>query len=187
MPDFAIEALHSPVFTYEAKILPNVESSYPGTTIGSLARAIADCQLARSENSPQRFYSMSDQIRHERSDYYNLLEQTQQGTLDVTPWLEWFLGCLGRAFDRTETTLAVVMSKSRFWERAARMTINARQRIVLNRLLDGFTGKLTTQKWAALAKCSHDTALRDIQGLIEQGLLKRDEAGGRSTSYALVL
>jgi Fic family protein len=154
---------------------------------GRIARAIADWQLARSENSAQRFYSMSAQIRRERNDYYNILERTQKGTLDITPWLEWFLGCLGRAFDGTETTLEAVMRKARFWERAARLTINDRQRLVLNRLLDGFTGKLTTKKWAVLAKCSHDTALRDIRRLIDQGLLKTDEAGGRSTSYSLAL
>jgi len=154
---------------------------------GRIARAIADWQLARSENSAQRFYSMSAQIRHERNDYYDILERTQKGTLDVTPWLEWFLGCLGRAFDGTETTLEAVMRKARFWERAARLTINDRQRLVLNRLLDGFTGKLTTKKWAVLAKCSHDTALRDIQSLIDEGLLKKDEGGGRSTSYSLIL
>lgn len=154
---------------------------------GRIARAIADWQLARSENSAQRFYSMSAQIRHERSDYYAMLERTQKGTLDVTPWLEWFLGCLGRAFDGTETTLEAVMRKARFWERAGRLTINDRQRLMLNRLLDGFTGKLTTKKWAVLAKSSHDTALRDIQSLVGQGLLKKDEGGGRSTSYALAL
>ncbi len=154
---------------------------------GRIARAIADLQLARSENSAQRFYSMSAQIRHERNDYYDILEHTQKGSLDVTPWLDWFLGCLGRAFDGTEATLATVMGKARFWERAARLSINERQRLVLNRLLDGFTGKLTTKKWALIAKSSHDTALRDIQGLIDQGLLKKDEGGGRSTSYSLVL
>lgn len=154
---------------------------------GRIARAIADWQLARSENSAQRFYSMSAQIRHERNDYYGTLERTQKGTLDVTPWLEWFLGCLGRAFAGTETTLATVLRKARFWERAARLTINDRQRLVLNRLLDGFTGKLTTKKWAVLAKSSHDTALRDIQSLIDQGLLTKDEGGGRSTSYSLIL
>ena len=115
---------------------------------GRIARAIADWQLARSENNTQRFYSMSAQIRHERKDYYDILERTQKGTLDVTPWLEWFLGCLGRAFDRTETTLEAVTRKARFWERAARLTLNDRQRLVLNRLLDGFAGKLTTKKWA---------------------------------------
>jgi Fic family protein len=154
---------------------------------GRIARAIADWQLARSENSTQRFYSMSAQIRQERNEYYDILERTQKGTLDVTPWLEWFLGCLGRAFDGAETTLAAVLRKARFWDRAAGLSVNDRQRLVLNRLLDGFTGKLTTQKWAALAKCSHDTALRDIRSLIDQDLLRKDESGGRSTSYSLVL
>ena len=152
---------------------------------GRIARAIADWQLARSENSAQRFYSMSAQIRHERNDYYDVLERTQKGTLDITPWLEWFLGCLGRAFSATETTLATVLRKARFWERAASLSINDRQRAILNLLLDGLEGKLTTQKWASLAKCSHDTALRDIQNLIDQGLLTKDEGGGRSTSYSL--
>ncbi len=154
---------------------------------GRIARAITDWLLARSENSAQRFYSMSAQVRHERNDYYNILERTQKGTLDVTPWLEWFLGCLGRSFDGTEATLSSVLRKARFWERAAPLAINERQRRVLNQLLDGFTGKLTTKKWAALAKCSHDTALRDIHSLIEQGLLKKDEGGGRSTSYSIGL
>ena len=153
---------------------------------GRIARAIADWALARSENSPQRFYSMSAQIRHERNDYYNILEATQKGTLDVTPWMEWFLACLRRAFDGTEVTLGAVLRKARFWEKYARVQVNARQRDVINRLLDGFTGKLTTTKWATLEKCSHDTALRDIQGLIEQGLLRKDPGGGRSTSYSLV-
>ena len=154
---------------------------------GRMARAIADWQLARSENSAQRFYSMSAQIRRERNDYYDILERTQRGTLDITPWLEWFLGCLGRAFDGTESTLGAVMRKARFWDRASRLTINDRQRLVLNRVLDGFIGTLTTKKWAVLAKSSHDTALRDIQSLIDQGLLRKDEGGGRSTSYSLVL
>jgi Fic family protein len=153
---------------------------------GRIARAIADWALARSDNSPQRFYSMSAQIRHERNDYYDILETTQKGTLDVTPWMEWFLVCLGRAFDRTEVTLGAVLRKARFWEKYARVQINARQRNVINRLLDGLTGKLTTTKWAKLEKCSHDTALRDIQGLVERGVLHKDPGGGRSTSYSLV-
>jgi Fic family protein len=152
---------------------------------GRIARAIADWALARSESSPQRFYSMSAQIRHERNDYYNILEKTQKGTLDVTPWMKWFLACLGRAFDGTEVTLGAVLRKARFWEKYARVQVNVRQRDVINRLLDGFSGKLTTTKWAKLEKCSHDTALRDIQGLLEQGLLHKDPGGGRSTSYSL--
>ena len=152
---------------------------------GRIARAIADWQLARSEHSAQRFYSMSAQIRHERNDYYGILERTQKGTLNVTPWMEWFLGCLGRAFEGTDTTLAAVLRKARFWESHVRVRMNDRQRAILNRLLDGFTGKLTTTKWATLTKCSHDTALRDIQDLIEHGILKKDPGGGRSTSYSL--
>jgi len=152
---------------------------------GRIARAIADWALARSENSPQRFYSMSAQIQHERNAYYDILEQTQRGSLDVTPWMQWFLGCLGRAFDGTETTLAAVLHKARFWERHARVPINDRQREIVNRLLDGFEGNLTTMKWATLTKTSHDTALRDIQDLIDHGILKKAAGGGRSTSYAL--
>lgn len=152
---------------------------------GRIARAIADWALARSEGSSQRFYSMSAQICEERRDYYALLERTQQGPLDVTPWMQWFLACLGRAFARTETTLAEVLRKSRFWERHAAVRLNERQRNVITRLLDGFDGKLTTTKWAALTKSSHDTALRDIQMLIAAGILTRDASGGRSTSYSL--
>ena len=153
---------------------------------GRIARAIADWALARSEHSPQRFYSMSAQIRQERNDYYDILEQTQKGTLDVTPWMEWFLGCLRRAFDGTEVTLGSVLRKARFWDKHARVPLNDRQRDIVNRLLDGFEGKLTTTKWAKLEQCSHDTALRDIQSLIDLGLLQRDAGGGRSTSYSLV-
>ena len=152
---------------------------------GRIARAIADWALARSEGSCQRFYSMSAQIRQERRAYYDILERTQKGTLDVTPWVEWFLGCLGRAFEGTEATLAGVLRKARFWERHSNTAINERQRAILNRLLDGLTGKLTTSKWAALAKSSHDTALRDIRDLVERGVLRKDEGGGRSTSYSL--
>ena len=129
---------------------------------------------------------MSAEIRHERDEYYDILETTQKGTLDVTPWMEWFLVCLGRTFDGTEVTLGAVLRKARFWEKNARMQVNPRQRDVVNRLLDGLTGKLTTTKWAKLEKCSHDTALRDIQSLIERGVLHKDPAGGRSTSYSLV-
>jgi Fic family protein len=152
---------------------------------GRIARAIADWALARSENSPQRFYSMSAQIQHERDAYYNILEKTQKGSLDVTSWMEWFLGCLGRAFDGTETTLAAVLHKARFWESHANTPINDRQREIVNRLLDGFEGRLTTVKWAKLTKTSHDTALRDIHDLIERNILKQDAGGGRSTSYFL--
>jgi Fic family protein len=152
---------------------------------GRIARAIADWALARSEKSPQRFYSMSAQIQHERNTYYDMLERTQKGSLDVTPWMEWFLGCLGRACDGTQTTPAAVLHKARFWESHANIPINDRQRDIVNRLLDGFEGNLTTVKWAKLTKTSHDTGLRDIQDLIERGILKKDAGGGRSTSYSL--
>ena len=152
---------------------------------GRIARAIADMALARSEKSPQRFYSMSSQIRQERSAYYEILEKTQKGTLDITPWMEWFLGCLGRAIDGAQTTLSAVLAKARFWNVIAGIAINDRQRLVLNRLLDSFEGKLTTSKYAKLAKCSPDTALRDILQLVERGILARNPKGGRSTSYTL--
>ena len=152
---------------------------------GRIARAIADMALARSEQSPQRFYSMSAQIRRERNAYYDVLEATQKNDLDVTPWLQWFLVCLSRAFDKSENVLAKVFKKARFWERHAGAALNDRQRAMLNRLLGGFEGKLTSSKWAKIEKCSQDTALRDIDDLIERGILAKDSAGGRSTSYSL--
>ncbi len=152
---------------------------------GRIARAIADMALARSEKSPQRFYSMSAQIRQERNGYYDILEQTQKGSMDVTPWMTWFLGCLDRAIAGAQTTLAAVLGKARFWERIAAIPLNDRQRLMINRLLDGFEGKLTTSKWAKLAKCSHDTALRDIADMVDRGIFHRNPGGGRSTSYGL--
>ena len=152
---------------------------------GRIARAIADMVLARSEQSSQRFYSMSAQIRIERKTYYDTLEKTQKGGLDITPWLEWFLGCLDRAFDNTEKTLGSVLHKARFWETHADTPFNNRQRLMLNKLLDGFEGKLTSSKWAKIAKCSQDTALRDILDLVNRGVLAKDAGGGRSTSYSL--
>ena len=154
---------------------------------GRIARAIADLALARSEASPQRFYSMSAQIRIERSDYYDELERTQKGATDVTEWLIWFLACLGRAIQGAEGVLAAVIAKAQFWERAATLALNERQIKILNRLLDGFEGKMTSSKWATIAKCSQDTANRDIAALLDLGLLRKGEAGGRSTSYELVI
>ena len=153
---------------------------------GRIARAIADLALARSENSSQRFYSMSAQIRHERKDYYNKLEWTQKSTVDVTDWLDWFLGCLFRAIDGAQETLATVLLKAQFWEKHQTTTLNDRQRKVLNRLLDGFDGKMTTSKWAKVAKCSQDTAYRDILDLMDKDILRKDEGGGRSTSYSII-
>jgi Fic family protein len=153
---------------------------------GRIARAIADMALARSEGSAQRFYSMSAQIRLEREAYYEILERTQKGTLDVSRWINWFLECMEHAIEGAESTLANVLFKTRFWEHVGEFPLNTRQRLVLNRLLDGFEGKLTTAKWAKLTKTSHDTALRDITALVEGGILVRGESGGRSTSYELV-
>jgi Fic family protein len=154
---------------------------------GRIARAIADMVLARSEQTAQRFYSMSAQIRQERKAYYDLLEATQKrDDLDITPWLKWFLACLGRAFDRADSVLADVFRKARFWEKHTSAAFNTRQRDMLNRLLNGFEGKLTSSKWAALEKCSQDTAARDIDDLVKRGILARDAAGGRSTSYSLI-
>ena len=152
---------------------------------GRIARAIADMALARSEGSPQRFYSMSSQIMKERRAYYDVLERTQQGTTDVSEWMHWFVGCLGRAIDGAETALTAVLAKARFWERIADTSINERQRTAINHLLDDFRGKLTTSQWARMAQCSQDTALRDITDLMEHGILVRGPQGGRSTSYGL--
>ncbi|HUO12648.1 MAG TPA: Fic family protein [Caulobacteraceae bacterium] len=154
---------------------------------GRIARAIADMALARSEDSPRRFYSMSAQIRTERKDYYDVLERTQRGDLDITPWLQWFLGCLGRAIAASDGMLSSVLREARFFERHAGEAFNERQRLMLGRILNGFEGKLTSSKWAAIAKCSQDTASRDIDDLIRRGILIRDAAGGRSTSYSLVV
>jgi Fic family protein len=152
---------------------------------GRIARAIADLCLARSEHSTQRFYSMSAQIREERNAYYDILEGTQKDGTDITPWQAWFMGCLGRAIGGAETLLRSVLAKARFWESVGQPPVNERQRLVLNKLLDGFEGKLTTTKWAKLTDSSQDTAYRDILELIERGILVRSAEGGRSTSYVL--
>jgi Fic family protein len=152
---------------------------------GRIARAIADMGLARSENSSQRFYSMSAQIRQERNAYYGILERAQKGTMNITPWMDWFLGCLGRAIDGAQVTLSAVLAKARFWERLRDAPLNDRQRLAINRLLDGFQGKLTSSKYGKLAKCSQDTAHRDILALLALGVLVQNPEGGRSTSYSL--
>jgi Fic family protein len=152
---------------------------------GRIARAIADMALARSEASPQRFYSMSAQIRIERNRYYEILEVTQKGGLDISDWLEWFLACLDRALSGAEGILEAVLRKADFWRKHATTELNPRQRNMLSRLLDGFTGKLTSSKWAKIEKCSTDTALRDIAYLVDRHILQKDAAGGRSTSYSL--
>ncbi|MFT3777612.1 MAG: Fic family protein [Ottowia sp.] len=152
---------------------------------GRIARAVSDLFLARADGSGQRFYSLSAQIQRERKDYYDILERTQKGTLDVTAWLAWFLGTLGRALASAQATLDGVLAKARFWQRWAGTPMNERQIKLLNRLLDGFEGKLTSSKWAAIAKCSADTALRDITQLLAVGVLRKTPGGGRSTGYEL--
>ncbi|MCM8595475.1 Fic family protein [Accumulibacter sp.] len=152
---------------------------------GRIARAIGDLLLARADGSPQRFYSLSAQIQQERKAYYDILERTQKGTLDVTAWLAWFLDVLHRAVDQAQHTLDAVLDKARFWQRFAGTPLNERQVKLLNRMLEGFEGKLTTSKWAAIARCSPDTALRDIHELVTQGVLRKAAAGGRSTHYEL--
>ncbi len=153
---------------------------------GRIARAITDMQLARADGSAQRFYSMSMQIRKERNTYYDVLEKTQKNTrIDITVWLEWFLACLDRALSLTESTLAEVFGKSHFWELHPPESFNERQRMIINKLFDGFEGALTSSKWAKITKCSQDTAIRDIVELVEKGILIKNSAGGRSTNYLL--
>ena len=152
---------------------------------GRIARAIGDLLLARAEGSSQRFYSLSAQIQRERKAYYDILERTQKSTLDATEWLAWFLATLHRAVEQAQHTLDDVLKKARFWRHFAGTLMNERQVKVLNRALDGLDGKLTNSRWAAIAKCSADTALRDINELIAHGVLRKSAAGGRSTSYEL--
>ena len=152
---------------------------------GRITRALTDMLLAQSDRSSQRFYSMSAQIRLERKQYYEILEKTQKGNLDITDWIKWFLNCLLNALKSTDTILNRVLFKADFWTRHAKTIMNERQKKLLNKILDGFEGKLTSSKWAKIAKCSKDTAIRDINDLINKNILKKDEAGGRSTNYEL--
>jgi len=152
---------------------------------GRIARTISDMLLARSEESTQRFYSLSNQILIEKKKYYEILQKVQHSSGDITEWLDWFLNCLYRALESTEVTLKQVLKKAEFWDRNKETILNSRQRLILNKLFDGFEGKLKTSKWAKIAKCSADTALRDIKDLIEKGILKQEESGGRSTNYEL--
>lgn len=152
---------------------------------GRIARAIADLALARADGSKDRFYSMSSQIEAERRDYYDQLETQQRGSLDITGWLAWCLGCLDRALDQAEQTLGSVTHKAKLWDVINRSPVNERQRIVINRLLDNFQGNLTTSKYAKIAKSSTDTALRDMRELVERKILVKNPGRGRSTSYRL--
>jgi Fic family protein len=154
---------------------------------GRIARALTDILLARSDKSNQRFYSMSAQIRIERKQYYEILEKTQKGDLDITDWIVWFLNCLINALISTDSILTRVLFKAEFWQKHIDTAINDRQRKLLNKIMDGFEGKLTSSKWAKIAKCSKDSAVRDINDLIEKGILQKEAAGGRSTNYELVV
>lgn len=154
---------------------------------GRIARALTDLLLARADGTSERYYSMSAAIQHERARYYDVLEETQKGTLDVTAWLGWFLACLGRALDGAEDLLAQTLHRHRVWKFAEAQPLNERQRVVLRRLLENFEGKLTSGKYAKLAKCSQDSATRDLQQLVQYGVLEKSPEGGRSTSYRLVV
>jgi Fic family protein len=152
---------------------------------GRITRALTDILLAQSDKSNQRFYSMSAQIRIERKQYYEILEKTQKGNLDITEWIKWFLNCLIDSLKSTDSTLLKVLLKADFWTKHSKTLINKRQKKLLNKLLDGFDGKLTSSKWAKIAKCSKDTAIRDINDLIDKNILQKEAAGGRSTNYEL--
>ena len=153
---------------------------------GRITRALTDMLLAQSDKSNQRFYSMSAQIRIERKQYYEILEKTQKGDLDITEWIVWFLNCLINALKSTDSVLTRVLFKAEFWKKHIETAINDRQRKLLIKLMDGFDGKLTSSKWAKIAKCSKDSAVRDINDLIEKGILQKEAAGGRSTNYELI-
>ena len=154
---------------------------------GRIARALSDLLLAKSENSSFRFYSLSSQILIERKVYYQTLQKIQHSDGDITEWINWYLNCLYRTLESTELAITTVLDKAKFWDKHKETILNSRQRLMLNKLLDGFTGKLKTSKWAKIAKCSQDTALRDIKDLIEKGILKQEVSGGRSTNYELVM
>ncbi|WP_439556744.1 Fic family protein [Dyadobacter sp.] len=153
---------------------------------GRIARAIGDMQLARAESSAQRYYSMSSQIRKRRNEYYAILEKTQKGDLDITDWLQWYLQCLKDSLNNTIETLDVVLQRTAFWDKNSETLLNARQILMIRKMQDDFFGKLTTSKWAKITKTSQDTASRDIQDLINKGILQKEEAGGRSTNYTLI-
>ena len=153
---------------------------------GRIARALTDLLLSRSDGIIQRYYSMSSQILKERKGYYEILEKTQKGTLDITLWLEWFINCLMKSLESSTGILSKVIAKARFWNKYAMISFNTRQKVMLNKLMDDFFGKLTSKKWAKMTKCSPDTALRDIQDLISKGILRKEAAGGRSTNYELI-
>ena len=153
---------------------------------GRIGRAITDMLLARAEGSGERYYSMSSQILTERKRYYEVLQKVQHSSGDITEWLDWFLHCLKNAMLATEKTTQKILSKAEFWKLHEHTPINERQRLILNRLLDNFEGKLQTSKWAKITKSSTDTALRDVKDLIEKGILKQTDEKGRNTNYELI-
>ncbi len=153
---------------------------------GRIARAIADMQLARADNSPQRYYSMSSQIRKRRNEYYHILEKSQKSDLDITEWLEWYLLCLKNAAEETGNILSSVLRRVNFWDKHASVPLNTRQRTMVERVQEDFFGNLSSSKWAKMTKCSQDTATRDITDLVAKGILRKSESGGRSTRYELV-
>jgi Fic family protein len=152
---------------------------------GRITRAVTDMQLARADGTPQRFYSMSAQILKEKATYYEMLERIQKSDLDITRWLSWFLDCLFNAMDYTEETLKAVVNRTQFWKKNREVSLNSRQQYMVSKLLDEFHGKLTSTKWSKMTKSSPDTALRDIQDLIEKGILEKETGGGRNTAYSL--
>jgi Fic family protein len=153
---------------------------------GRIARAISDMLLARSENSSERFYSLSNQIQQEKNIYYETLKTEQHSKRDITQWLVWFLTCLKHTLLETEKSMQNILRKAEFWEKHKSIPINERQRLMINKLFDDFFGKLTSSKWAKITKCSTDTALRDIKDLIEKEILQQKEGGGRSANYTLI-
>ncbi|SEV99733.1 Fic family protein [Chitinophaga sp. YR573] len=152
---------------------------------GRITRAITDMQLAHADQTAQRFYSMSAQIQKERTEYYNILESTQKGSLDITGWLKWFLDCLHRSMDSTDQILGKIMTRTEFWEKHQETQFNVRQLKMVNVLLDDFFGNLNVSKWAKMNNCSTDTALRDINDLVNKNILIKADGGGRNTSYKL--
>jgi Fic family protein len=153
---------------------------------GRIARAISDMLLAQSENSSERFYSLSNQIQKEKNIYYETLKTVQYSDGDITKWLIWFLNCLKHALFETEESMQNIVHKAEFWEKHKETPVNERQRLMINKLFDDFFGKLTSSRWAKITKCSTDTALRDIKDLIEKGILQQEGEGGRSANYTLL-
>ena len=153
---------------------------------GRIARTISDMQLARAENSPQRFYSLSSQILIEKKRYYDVLQKVQHSSSDITEWLQFFLTCMKNALSVSEDATARILQKAKFWAIHEKIVINERQRLIINKLFDGFDGKLQSSKWAKICKCSQDTAIRDIKDLIEKGILRQEQGGGRSTNYEMI-